>query len=171
MSYDIKASGFLNYQLVDFLGDLITLLSEMLTASTTRCIGNAGLAIATTVTKIQVATAFDYMIDGTLYTKAVTDNITFTATAVQADSTFCKYLASIDSSGTVTMTKGTEASTALLATLPDVPSSEAPIGYVQIATSGGTFTGGTTDLDDASVTDTYVNLAQITPTNVALLKA
>lgn len=53
-------------------------------------------------------TATPYMIDGCYYTKASTDSITATTCAVQAVSTRCRYLISIDKAGTLTVTKGTE---------------------------------------------------------------
>ncbi len=137
-------------------------LQDLLTGLLNRCFGICGLIIASTATKIKTATAVDYTINGKNYQKAATDNITITAGAVQAISTFCKYLVSVDSSGTVTTTKGEDATTAVLALLPDLPADNAPIGYFQVETSGaGTFTAGTTSLAAAHVTDTYVDLGSI----------
>lgn len=137
-------------------------LQDLFTGLLNRCFGICGLVIATTSTKIKTATAVDYTINGLNYQKAATDNITITAGAVQAISTFCKYLVSVDSSGAVTTTKGEDATTAVLALLPDLPADNAPIGYFQVATSGAdTFTAGTTALDAAQVTDTYVDMGSI----------
>ena len=106
--------------------------------------------------------ALKYCINGLMYTKAITDNITITAGAEQPISTFCKYLVSIIADGTVTVTKGNDAATAVLALLPDLPADSAPVGYFQVATSGaGTFIAGTTALDAAQVTDTYQDVSSI----------
>jgi hypothetical protein len=137
-------------------------MRDLLTGLLNRCFGICGLVIATTSTKIKTATAVDYTINGLNYQKAATDNITITAGAVQAISTFCKYLVSVDAAGTVTTTKGNDGTTAALALLSDLPANNAPLGYFQIATNGSTtFTAGTTALDAAGITDTYVDLGAI----------
>ena len=137
-------------------------MRDILTSLLNRSFAIAGLVIATTTTKIKTANAMAYCINGLAYSKAATDNITITAGAVQAVSTFCKYLVSVNAAGTVTTTKGEDAATAVLALLPDLPADNAPIGYFQVATSGaGTFTAGTTALDAAHVTDTYQDLSSI----------
>lgn len=132
---------------------------NLLRANLFNCaLGNAGWAEGTNATTIKTVNAIDYCIDGVIFTKAATDNIAFTATAQQAVSTFCLYLFSIDSAGTVTVTKGTELGTDT-AVLPARPASSAVIGAVKVATDGATtFTGGTTDLGAAGITDTYLNL-------------
>lgn len=123
------------------------------------CFGPAGLAEGTNANTLQVATAFNYRIGNLIYTKAITDNIAMTALAVQAVSTFCKYLVSINAAGTVTLTKGTEVATDA-SVLPAVPASNCAVGYINVATDGSTtFTSGTTDLGAAGITDTYVDLA------------
>jgi hypothetical protein len=122
-------------------------------------VGGAGLAEGTNANTFKTVNAVSYTIDGQLYTKGATDNITFTATAQQAISTFCLYLVSINSGGTVTVTKGTEVGTDI-AVLPALPASSAPLGWIKVATDGATtFTGGTTDLGAAGITDTYGDIS------------
>jgi hypothetical protein len=134
------------------------LLLRMLNA----CFGKAGLAEGTNAATIKTVAAVDYCIDGLIYTKAITDNIAITAAAVQAISTFCKYLVSVDAAGTVTVTKGTEAATSALALVPALPASSAPIGYFEIATDGvTTYTAGTTDNGAAGITDTYQDMSSV----------
>lgn len=124
-----------------------------------RCVQAPLLAEGTNAATIKTTNAVSFTIDGVLYTKAATDNIAITATAQQAISTFCLYLVSIDSAGTVTVTKGTELGTDT-AVLPALPANSAPLGYFKIATDGSTtYTGGTTDNGAAGITDTYVDLA------------
>lgn len=137
-------------------------LMDLLTGLLNRCFGLPGLIIASAVTKIKTATTVIYCINGRNYSKAATDNITITAGAVQAVSTFCKYLVSVNAAGAVTTTKGEDAATAALALVPELPDDNAPLGYFQVETSGaGTFTAGTTALDAAHVTDTYVDLSSV----------
>lgn len=128
------------------------------------CLGNAQLAEGTNATTFKTVQAIDFMIGGQFYSKAATDNIAFTATAVQADLTTCMYLVTIISDGTVTVTKGTEQVTGsgLPLLWPTVPASSAVIGAIKVVSSGATFTGGTTDLGAGTVTDTYYNLPSLT---------
>jgi len=137
-------------------------MRDLLAGLLNRCNEACGLAIASTASKIKTAAAADFVIDGKIYTKAATDNITVTAGAEQAVSTFCKYLVSIIADGTVTVTKGTDAATSALALLPALPASSAPLGYVEIETDASTtFTAGTTNFSAAGITDTYVDLSSV----------
>lgn len=133
------------------------LLLQMLNMSFTK----AGLTVGGTSTKIKIAVATMFCIDGLAYKKAITDNIVITAGIEQALATFCKYLVSINASGTVTTTQGNVAATAALALVPGLPADNAPIGYFQVETGGAiTFTAGTTDLS-GDVTVTYVDMNSI----------
>ena len=118
----------------------------------------AGLAEGTNANTIKFANAFSFSVAGQIYLKAITDNIAMTAAAVQAISTFCMYLVTIDTAGTVTITKGTELGTDT-AVLPARPANQAVVAAFKIATDGATtFTSGTTDLGAAGITDTYYDL-------------
>ena len=120
-------------------------------------LGACGLAEGTDATTLKTVNAISFNIAGQLYTKAVTDNIAMTACSEQADSKYCEYLVTIDASGTVKVTKGTEVDTDV-AVLPARPASEAVIGSFKIVTSGATFTSGTTDLSAANITATFKDL-------------
>lgn len=126
----------------------------------THCLTSAGLTIGATGHKAKVANAAcHYAINGVIYTLSANANGTALAGGVQATGTYCKYLVSVNASGTVTITAGVPASTATEATLPALPSANCPLGYVQIYNnSGSNFTPGTTDLDASGITATYVNL-------------
>ncbi|NOQ36070.1 MAG: hypothetical protein GQ569_09265 [Methylococcaceae bacterium] len=137
--------------------------------------GNAGIAEGTNAATAQIATAFDFTINGMFYTKAITDNIALTATAQQAAETTCLYALSIDAAGAVTTTKGVEVSTTELAngqaglTYPTTcPDDEAVFGVIKVATAAATtFTTGTTDLGAAGITDTYYNVSALPADNLA----
>ena len=133
------------------------------------CLGKAGLTVGTTSTKIKIATAIGYAINGVLYAKAITDNIALTAADAQAVSTSCLYLVCIDAAGTVSTVKGTEVLTAditsgkAVLTWPQPSSNDVvAIGAVRVDTSASvTFIAGTTALDAAGITDTYYDLFAI----------
>ena len=127
----------------------------------------AGLTEGTNAHTIKTVNTFTYRIASStglgtaLYNKTATDNIAMTACDVQAVSTYCLYLVSIDSGGTVTVTKGDETATNI-AVLPDLPANNAPIGYFKIVTDASTtFTSGTTDLSAAGITETYDDLSSV----------
>ena len=138
----------------------------------TFCLAKAGLGEATTTAgAIKVAApngaGVDFCIDGNLYHKADTDDIAVTAAAVQADLTTCLYLVCLNASGTLSTVKGDAVLTADLAAgtavleWPRPAAGTCPIGAVKVATSGATFTAGTTDLGAAGVTDTYYDMFTI----------
>ena len=132
---------------------------NLLRVNMINCALNAcGLAEGTNAQTIQIAAAVHFAINGVIYDKAITDNITMTACAEQAISTYCMYLVTLNASGTLKITKGTELATDT-AVLPSRPANEAVIGAFKIATNGSTtFTSGTTDLGAAGITDTYYDL-------------
>lgn len=137
-------------------------MQDVLNGLLNRSFMKGGLAEGTNAATIKTVAAVDYCINGLMYSKAITDNIAITAGSVQAISTFCKYLVSIDAAGTVTTTAGNVAASAALALVPDLPASSAPLGYFQIATDGvTTYTPGTTDNGAAGITDTYQDMSSM----------
>lgn len=138
----------------------------------TAALSKAGLGIAGTVDRIKITApngaGVDYAIDGIAYHKADGDNIDVSA-AVQAGATTCLYLVQVDVDGNVTIVKGTEElNTALAAGTrvlhwPTVSDGKCPIGAVKVKTTANAFTFGTTNLDDADVTDTYYDFAGSMP--------
>ena len=142
----------------------------------TICLTKAGLAIGTTKSKAQIAPSpngkgVDYAIKGLLYHKddaSVANDavIQFTGLA-QADLTTCLYLVCLDKDGTVSVVQGTAVLSADLCAgnavlhWPEPAADTCPIGAIKLAMSGGDFIGGTTDLSDASVTDTYYDFCLV----------
>ena len=123
----------------------------------TRAFTSGLIAIGTTKSKVKTTAIINYCIDGLLYAKAITDDLfVFTDVTVQAISTTKYYLLCLDAAGAALVVNGAVGAT----TLPACPDGYCPVGYVKIATSGaGTFIPGTTLLDAAQVTDTYVDLS------------
>lgn len=140
----------------------------------TFCLSKAGLAEGTNSATIKIAApngaGVDFAIDGVLYHKADADNIAMTALAEQADDTSCLYLVQINSSGTVSMKKGTEVTTTDLTTgdsvleWPTPDSGNCAIGGIKIVMDGGTFTSGTTDITGGTgVTETFYDFFALPP--------
>ena len=86
--------------------------------------------------------------------KAATDNIAMTACAAQGATSFCYYLVSIGTTGTVTTTKGTDNTYAL----PATPAGGIPIGAFKIVAVATVFTSGTTDLSASGITATFYDI-------------
>lgn len=137
----------------------------------TICLSKAGLAIGGTASKAKIAApngaGVDYAIKGLLYHKNDTDDaILFTGLA-QADLTTCLYLVCLDKDGKVSVVQGTAVLSADLCAgnavlhWPEPAALNCPIGAIKLAMSGGDFTGGTTNLSDASVTDTYYDFCLV----------
>lgn len=137
----------------------------------TICLSKAGLAIGSNAAKAQIkapnGAGVDFAIKGLLYHKKDTDDsILFTGLA-QADLTTCLYLVCLNAAGTVSVVQGTPVLSAALCAgnsvlhWPEPAADTCPIGAIKLAMSGGAFTGATTALDDASVTDTYYDFCLI----------
>lgn len=133
--------------------------------SGSRAMSSAGLTLGSSSKKtIKIANTVIYTIAGAFYSKATAETA-FTATThdIAADSETVQeavYLVSLNASGTVTITKGTTATGAGNAVVPDTPADNVAIGYARIAVAAGStsFDATTDDLDAVHITDTYVNL-------------
>lgn len=128
------------------------------------CVAAAGLTIGSaSKLKVKIANTVTYAIDGVLKSKttaevaftATTHDITANAGAIQE----AVYLLSLDTDGTATITKGTTATGAGNATVPATPASQCAIGYLRLAVAAGStdFDATTDELDEAHLTDTYVD--------------
>lgn len=107
---------------------------------------------------LKTSISFKFYNQYTEKTFPVTDNISMTACAAQAVSTYCKYIVATDGSNNVTVLKGADATTSDSAILPLVTEELTPIGMFMIQTDGvTTFTSGTNSLDDAGITCTFLS--------------
>lgn len=139
----------------------------------TMCLSKAGLKVGSTATGLAIAApngaGVDYAIDGILYHLADAATVAVSAAAIQAADTTCLYLVTLNSSGTLATTKGTEVTTASLTAktsilkMPDVPASVCPIGLLKVITVAVTFTGGTTSHAASGVTTTYQDIMTLPP--------
>jgi hypothetical protein len=145
----------------------MTLNLNELARGGTMCFSKAGLAIGGTASKAKIAApngaGVDYAINGIMYHKADTDDCVLFTGLTQSDATTCLYLVCLDSSGTVSVVQGTEVLTASLTAgtavleWPTPTANTCPIGAIKLVLTGA-FTGATTELSAATVTDTYYDL-------------
>lgn len=145
-------------------------LSELVRGGTI-CLSKAGLAEGTNDHTVKIAApngaGVDFAINGYLYHKADTDNIVPTTCAIQAVSTTCLYLVTLNSSGTLAVVKGTSVLTVNVGANPVVwpepAASTCPIGALKIAAGTTTFQVGVDDLTDDIGTGsvTYYDLVAV----------
>ena len=141
-------------------GDIYSLLKNLAASALNRSNSGGGLAASATPATVKIATPIQYTIAGVNYYVAANPWITGLSASQQAASTYCYYLISVNSAGAFTVTKGLERSTDT-ATLPELPASSAPVGYVKVVTGATPFTFGTTSLAAAGLTVTYADLGSI----------
>jgi len=139
----------------------------------------AGLAIATDTTQAQNANAMDYMIDGIFYQLAATDGLIDLSTAephpvnahldaaaaVNPDGDTeqkALFLLSVDAAGTVHAHQSRVVPASDMIGWPEMPLSHSVIGGLVVETdTSTTFTPGTTALNAAGITTTYVDMAHV----------
>jgi hypothetical protein len=142
------------------MGDRLDALINASNASANAALNSAAIAIATTPTQVRTGAALSYQVNGTLYTKAATDNFWTLTGPVLADGQSRKYLLCIDAAGAASVVRSeTDLPTAQASklTFPTVPAGRCVVGVVQVDTAGAVFTPGTTSLAAATATDTYTN--------------
>lgn len=155
------------------LGTLLVAMQQDIAAlaASERLLANAGLVIkAGGSPTVKAANAFSVIAAGVVQTKtAATDMAALVGTLATAKAALWAFY--IDSAGTLTSsTKTADAANAnaALALKPAVPSGKVEIGYIIVANAtGSNFVGGTTALDAANVTTTYVSNAPLTPASAA----
>lgn len=107
--------------------------------------------------KVKIANTIYALINGVLV-KKTTAEIVISGTILTT--AFNVYVLSMTADGTVTATMGIAGATIGAVVFPTVPASSVVIGFVIVNPTGtGSFVGGTTDLDDATVVPNavYVN--------------
>ncbi len=135
---------------------VLNALGDRLSSQT---LSTAGLAIKTAGSPLAMAaTAFRAVANGVL--RSVTANTDMAAlSGVVSQNTFNVYCFYIDSAGNLTTIIGSAGATLAQVKFPNQPIGKAMIGFVIINPTGGTFTGGTTPLDDGTAVPNavYVN--------------
>jgi hypothetical protein len=141
-------------------------LEQLQISGLTAAMSKAGLGIGSTPAQLSTAnpsgTGLEYCIDGISYYKVDDATVVMSAMSVQAVSTSCLYLVELDAAGALTTKKGKEVLTADIGVVggslqwPLPSADKCAIGGFKVALNASTtYTGATTDLDAAGVTDTY----------------
>ena len=148
------------------IGDIVT--EEVRNLLGNRCFISGAVAIGGTTSKVKLAAAVDFSIDGILYHKAITDDLfVHTDLTVQAADTVKYYVLSLDKTGAALITQGNEVATADVGAsggkvqpyLPKVAATQCVVGAIKVATVAVTFTPATNSHADSGITTTYFNLS------------
>ena len=129
--------------------------------------GSGGLAIKTGGSAVaKTASDVYYWIAGKIYKKAAGDMAALAGTVTAAK--FNVFVFTVNAAGTVATAMGTEGATIDAIVFPATPAASAVIGFVIINPLGtGNFVGGTTALDDGTVTPTAVYINAVPPMRFA----
>lgn len=128
---------------------------------------SGGFAEGTDAATFQNASTVTYAIDGRIYAKSATDNLTFSSghTTIPVSSV-CLFGVYLDTAGAVTTVQGPIVLTADLAAgsavlaFPGAQAGKAMVAAIRVATNASVpFIPGTTDLGASGITDTYYNLS------------
>lgn len=138
--------------------DIRSALEKLQINAVDMLLNTGGLAIGSSAkAKVLIANTIYAMIDGVLV-KKTTAEIALSGTVTNAK--FNVFVLSMNASGTVTATMGTEGATIGAVVFPAVPDDQVVLGFVIVNPTGtGNFVGGTTELGDATVVPNavYVN--------------
>lgn len=143
-------------------------LAEIQGSLVDQLLNSGGLAIGSTSKKdVKIANTIYALVNGVLV-KKTTAEINLSGTVTNAK--FNVFVLSINSSGTVIASMGTEGATIGAVVFPTIPDDQAVIGFVIVNPTGtGNFVGDTTDLDDATVAPNAVYINTVGSFNPNLL--
>lgn len=140
-------------------GELSTLFDKLQRSTLQQLLNTGGLVIhGSSSTLAKTANTIYFQIDGQVYSKAAADMAALSGTV--ANGTFNVFVFGVNAAGTLSTTMGTAASTLGGVVFPALADGVIAIGFVIINPTGtGNFVGGTTALDDGTVTPNavYVN--------------
>ena len=109
---------------------------------------------------IALNSAISVIIDGKVYAGTANTNIPIPASlGTQGTGSWCKYLVSLGTAGTYTITKGNESTAgSAYAFLPDLPDENCAVGYMVVKTVASKYTAGVGDPAGNSDVVGYYNL-------------
>jgi len=142
------------------LGTLLDALITAVNRVSNQVVGlSAGVAIATTASKVKTAVAVQYLVNGVYCKLAISDNFwTLTGPDI-AIGNARKYLLLVDAAGTASVLASDDRLIAAVAqcVFPPIPAGKVCLGVLQIENATNAFVAGTTLLSAAGVTDTYTD--------------
>jgi hypothetical protein len=150
----IKSIGFPNSE-----GEMSGVFDKLQRSTTSELLVSGALAIHGSGSAVPKTTATIYfMIDGQVYSKTAADTSALAGSVTNAK--FNVFVISVNAAGTFKSYMGTEAATLGGVVFPAIADGEVAVGFVIVNPTGtGPFAGGTTPLDDATVTPNavYIN--------------
>lgn len=163
-------------RIYDYISDanLATLIKAIFDRP--KALNSAGLGVvaATNDQDLKTTISMDYIINGIIYTLAITATIDISATTagvaataggagVQAAGKYAAYLLTVDSGGTIDCLKGADAATdaLALAALPAPAANTCPFGIWLVTNTTNPFIAGTTKDSATGVSFTFYNLSDI----------
>lgn len=137
------------------LGPIVKALADRLSS---QVFNAAGLAIATTTSRIRTTNLTKFMAGGIYGTVAGTDNaIVLGADCNMIANQFLVVVVYVDALGALSYKASSAAASLAACKWPSTPVGKAIVGFVTIGSGAGTFTGGTTALTGGTVTVTYTD--------------
>ncbi|MBF0177230.1 MAG: hypothetical protein HQL63_10360 [Magnetococcales bacterium] len=147
--------------------DLRALFTSFLTAAQTRCFSKVGLAIhGTNRENVLTASAANFTIDSQFYTLAAQAEIDISAISgytptVLATGKSRWYLFCLSTASALSVVEGSVVTSSADAVMPDPGTTVCPFCAILVANAtGSNFTLGTTALNTANITATYVDLSR-----------
>lgn len=152
--------------------NLRAILAPIADRLSTQSVSSAGLVIGGT-TKLTARTSaslvYYAVVRGIFLSKATSTEMAALVGTV-TNAAFNVYCFYIDAAGALTSAMGTEGATYALVKFPPIPEGKALIGWIGINPSGtGNFVGGTTALDDGTVTPNTIYVSNVGPFDPSIL--
>jgi len=142
ISQTVKVESFLNS---DIYGNAV-LTNRQALYNLNQCLASAGIATATTTSKLKIVTAtVSFMVDGAFQSIAATDNFwTLTGSVVPIGS-YTKYLLLVNSAGAASVLQSSVSQVSLAACIyPSYPDGFSIFGVFSVTCTTAAFTPGTT---------------------------
>lgn len=152
--------------------NLRAILAPIVDRMSTQSLTSAGLVIgggSKLTPRTSASLVYYASVKGKILSKSTSTEMATLVGTVAADA-FNFYAFFIDSAGTLTSAMGTASTTYALATLPPIPEGKALIGFLGVNPTGtGDFVGGTTALDDGTVTPNAIYISVVGPFDPSVL--
>lgn len=157
MAGDITSTGKSDKDVYTYYTNIKTLVNDLAMRAKTQLLDSAGLTTNGTITKSgEVGLA---LVNGSLISIAADTNMpSLGSTALATATGYNVYVYTVNADGMFTTTAGTQAAGTNTITLPNIPDSEAMVGFLLLYNGSNTsFLPGTHTLTAGSITATYYN--------------
>ena len=158
MAGDITSTGKSDKDVYTYYSNVKTLVNDLAMRAKTQLLSSCALTTNGTITKTGSSVGLA-LVNGSLVSiPASTDMPSLGSTALATATGYNVYLYTVTSGGTFTTTAGTQAAGTNTITLPNIPDSEAMVGFLLLYNGSNTsFLPGTHTLTAGSITATHYN--------------